>query len=60
MLVCQWHLDILYGKQAEAVRVIRAWGHEKFASSTCSSRWESSRMRSREWLRRNSGSIPRH
>jgi len=33
MLVCQWHLDIVYGKQAEAVRVMRAWGAEKFASS---------------------------
>jgi hypothetical protein len=21
MLVCQWHLDIVYGKQAEAVRI---------------------------------------
>jgi hypothetical protein len=33
MLVCQWHLDIVYGKQAEAVRIMRAWGAEKFASS---------------------------
>lgn len=33
MLICQWHLDVLYGKQAEAVRVMRAWGKEKFASS---------------------------
>jgi hypothetical protein len=33
MLVCQWHLDILYGKQAEAMRIMRAWGAEKFASS---------------------------
>jgi hypothetical protein len=33
MLVCQWHLDILYGRQAEAVAVMRAWGAEKFASS---------------------------
>ncbi|MEP7226649.1 MAG: hypothetical protein ABI785_04760 [Gemmatimonadales bacterium] len=33
MLICQWHLDILYGKQAEAVRAMRAWGAEKFASS---------------------------
>jgi hypothetical protein len=33
MLVCQWHLDILYGKQAEAIRIMRAWGAEKFASS---------------------------
>jgi hypothetical protein len=23
MLVCQWHLDIVYGKQAEAVRIMR-------------------------------------
>lgn len=33
MLICQWHLDIVYGKQAEAVRVMRAWGADKFASS---------------------------
>lgn len=33
MLICQWHLDIAYGKQGEAVRVMRAWGAEKFASS---------------------------
>jgi hypothetical protein len=33
MLVCQWHLDIVYGKQGDAVRVMRAWGAEKFASS---------------------------
>jgi hypothetical protein len=32
MLICQWHLDIVYGKQAEAIRVMRAWGAEKFAS----------------------------
>jgi hypothetical protein len=33
MLVCQWHLDLVYGKQAEALRVMEAWGKEKFASS---------------------------
>jgi hypothetical protein len=33
MLVCQWHLDIVYGKQEEAVKVMRAWGAEKFAST---------------------------
>jgi hypothetical protein len=33
MLICQWHLDIIYGKQAEAVKIMRAWGAEKFASS---------------------------
>jgi hypothetical protein len=26
MLICQWHLDIVYGKPAEAVRIMRAWG----------------------------------
>ncbi len=33
MFVCQWHLDIVYGKQADAIRVMRAWGKEKFSSS---------------------------
>jgi hypothetical protein len=33
MLICQWHLDIVYGKQAEAVRIMRAWGADKFAGS---------------------------
>jgi hypothetical protein len=33
MLVRQRHLDVPYGKQAEAVSVMRAWGAEKFASS---------------------------
>jgi hypothetical protein len=33
MIVCQWHLDIPYGKQSEALAVMRAWGAEKFASS---------------------------
>lgn len=33
MLICQWHLDIVYGKQAEAVKIMQAWGTEKFASS---------------------------
>jgi hypothetical protein len=33
MIVCQWHLDVAYGKQAEAVRIMRAWGADKFASS---------------------------
>ena len=33
MFVCQWHLDVPYGKQREAVAIMRAWGTEKFASS---------------------------
>jgi hypothetical protein len=37
MLVCQWHLDIPYGKQGEALAVMRAWGAEKFARSVAGS-----------------------
>lgn len=33
MYVCQWHLDVVYGKQREAVSAMRAWGAEKLASS---------------------------
>ena len=33
MYICQWHLDILYGKQGEALKVMRAWGEQKFKSS---------------------------
>ena len=33
MYVCQWHLDIVYGRQREALEVMSAWGKEKFASS---------------------------
>jgi hypothetical protein len=33
MIICQWHLDVVYGKQAEAVRIMKAWGADKFAIS---------------------------
>jgi hypothetical protein len=33
MFVCQWHLDVPYGKQGEGLAAMRAWGAEKFASS---------------------------
>lgn len=33
MIVCQWHLDIPYGKQVEVLEIMRAWGEEKRASS---------------------------
>jgi len=33
MYVCQWHLDIHYGKQGDAVRAMKAWGAEKMESS---------------------------
>ena len=33
MYVCQWHLQVPFGKQGEALKVIREWGREKFAAS---------------------------
>jgi hypothetical protein len=33
MFVCQWHLDVPYGKQGAAVQVMKAWGKDKFAHS---------------------------
>jgi hypothetical protein len=33
MINCQWHLDVQYGRQGDALAVMRAWGTEKFASS---------------------------
>ena len=33
MYVCQWHLEVPFGKQGDAMRVIRAWGADKFAHS---------------------------
>ncbi len=33
MYICQWHLDLVFGKQSEALAILKAWGAEKFASS---------------------------
>jgi len=33
VFVCQWSLDIVYGKQREALAVMKEWGAEKFRSS---------------------------
>lgn len=33
MYACQWHLRIPYGRQAEAVRIMTAWGQDKQAHS---------------------------
>ena len=33
MIVCQWSLDLQYGKQGEALAAMKAWGEEKFRSS---------------------------
>lgn len=31
--ICQWSLEIIYGKQKEAVEIMKKWGEEKFRSS---------------------------
>lgn len=33
MYACQWSLDIVFGKQKEALEVMKQWGAEKFRSS---------------------------
>lgn len=33
MFLCQWSLDIVFGKQSEALAIIKAWGEEKMRSS---------------------------
>ncbi len=33
MYVCQWHLDLKYGTQGEALRAMKTWGAEKMRSS---------------------------
>jgi hypothetical protein len=33
MYVCQWHLDLKYGTQGDALRAMKAWGEEKMRSS---------------------------
>ncbi len=36
MFLCQWSLDIVFGKQKPALDVIRQWGAEKMKSSNFS------------------------
>ncbi len=33
MYLCQWHLEIPYGKQKQVVEIMNAWGAEKLRSS---------------------------
>ena len=33
MFLCQWSLDIVFGKQKQALEVIKEWGAEKMRSS---------------------------
>ena len=33
MFLCQWSLDIQFGKQGEALKIIKEWGAEKMRSS---------------------------
>lgn len=31
--ICQWSIEIIYGKQKQAVDIMKKWGEEKFKSS---------------------------
>ena len=33
MYICQWHIDVPYGKQGDAVEIMRAWSKDMFVSS---------------------------
>ena len=33
MFLCQWSLDIIFGKQRQALEIIKEWGAEKMRSS---------------------------
>lgn len=33
MYICQWSLEIVFGKQKQALDIIKEWGAEKFRSS---------------------------
>jgi hypothetical protein len=33
MYICQWTIEIVFGKQKQALDIIREWGAEKFRSS---------------------------
>jgi hypothetical protein len=54
MYVCQWHLDVPFGKQGQALAVMKEWGQEKVASS------EFRRARSTRTLVGHIGSSPSH
>jgi hypothetical protein len=54
MLVCQWHLDIVYGKQAEAVRIATSTSRT-YASAEKSREGQGPKENSREKEDRNQG-----
>jgi hypothetical protein len=33
MYICQWNLEIVFGKQKQALDIMKEWGAEKFRSS---------------------------
>ncbi len=54
MYVCQWHLDVPFGKQGEALATLRAWNAENLKSS------EFRRAKSLRLLVGNIGPSPSH
>ncbi len=33
MFICQWHINVLFGKQKEALRIMKEWAGESMSSS---------------------------
>ena len=54
MYVCQWHLDVPFGKQGEALATMKAWNEENAQSS------EFRRAKSLRILVGNIGPSPSH
>lgn len=54
MLVCEWHIDIPFGRQAAALEILKAWNQAKFEHT------EFRRVRSHRLLVGHLGVSPSH
>jgi hypothetical protein len=54
MFVCEWHIDIPFGRQSEAIEILKAWNLTKFEHT------EFRRVRSHRLLIGHVGVSPSH
>src|SRR4051794_6161889 len=54
MIVCQWHFDVPFGKQGEAVKILKAWEEDNLKHS------EFKRRRSSRLMVGHIGASPSH
>lgn len=54
MIVCQWHLDVPFGKQGEVVKIMKAWEKDNLEES------EFRRRRSSRLMVGHIGASPSH